>query len=59
MENIISAGNGVGPACIGIEIGRHKFDRCRVRSDLADGRSCFFGPRKVSYCRANAPAVAE
>ncbi len=59
MQYIVSTGNGVRPPGVGIEIGGHEFDLASVGGDLTYAHTRFFGPRKVSYCRANAPAFAQ
>ena len=59
MEDIVSPRDRVAPAGVRVEIGRHEFDRSRVRRNLADRRAHFLRPAEVPDGRANAPAIAE
>ena len=59
MKHIVSPRYRIGPPCVRVQIGRHDFDRSRVRRNLANGRAHFLGPPKVPYGRANAPAIAK
>ena len=56
MEHIVGRRDRIGPASVCIEVGRHEFDRSRIRRNLADGRPHFLGLPEVPYGRSNAPA---